>query len=128
MTTSPESPREDDLFFGAVVESSLTNPRFLRCDCLAADVERRRSDPDCCFLLLTTEPAAGIWRRRIADSYGKSCRDDRQHCNPDSAGQIVRLPESGGGHTCLAAKFSGGRAFEPPCFPADASLSAGTGC
>lgn len=40
VTTIPERPRFDDLFFGAVVESSLAKPRFLRCDWLAAAVEK----------------------------------------------------------------------------------------
>ncbi|HBY93640.1 MAG TPA: hypothetical protein DEP84_06665, partial [Chloroflexi bacterium] len=59
MTTIPESSREEDLFFSAVVESSLANPRFLRREWLAAEVEQRLNDPGCRFLLLTAEPGAG---------------------------------------------------------------------
>ncbi|MCZ7567057.1 MAG: ATP-binding protein [Ardenticatenaceae bacterium] len=59
MTTIPESPRVDDLFFGAAIDTYLANPRFLQRDWLAADVEQRLNDPGCRFLLLTAEPGAG---------------------------------------------------------------------
>jgi len=59
VTTIPESARFDDLFFSAVVESSLANPRFLRRDWLAAAVEQRLNDPACRVLLLTAAPGAG---------------------------------------------------------------------
>ena len=53
------SSKHDDLFFRAIVDSYVKNPRFLRRDWLAGEVEERLRDPDCRFLLLIAEPGAG---------------------------------------------------------------------
>jgi hypothetical protein len=49
----------NDLFFSAAVKSYIDNPRFLRRDWLAAEVEKRLEEPDCRFLLLTRTRAQG---------------------------------------------------------------------
>jgi WD40 repeat protein len=49
----------DDLFLRPVVDSYVGNPRFLRRDWLAADLQQTLDDPDCRFVLLTAEPGAG---------------------------------------------------------------------
>ena len=60
MTPRQDKPTHEDLFFRATVRSYVEdNPRFLRRDWLAEEVEARLDNPDCRFLLLTAEPGAG---------------------------------------------------------------------
>lgn len=60
MTKSQNNQTKEDLFFRATVRSYVEdNPRFLRRDWLAKEVETRLDDPDCRFLLLAAEPGAG---------------------------------------------------------------------
>jgi hypothetical protein len=57
MSRSESAPH--DLFFSATVRSYIENPRFLRRDWLAAEVDARLSIPDCRFVHVTAEPGAG---------------------------------------------------------------------
>jgi hypothetical protein len=55
-----QSPQtEDDLFFNSIIAPYVTNPRFLRRDWLAAEVDERLKDRNSRFVLLTAEPGAG---------------------------------------------------------------------
>src|ERR1700750_1179582 len=51
--------RYGDLFFKDVVKSHVTNPRFLRREWLADEVETILSNPECRFVLINAEPGAG---------------------------------------------------------------------
>ncbi len=51
--------QDDDLFSEDLVRSYVSNPRFLRRDWLAADVNEKLERPDCRFVLITAEPGAG---------------------------------------------------------------------
>jgi hypothetical protein len=56
---SPGSSKQDELFYSTITESYTGNPRFLRRDWLATEVDSGLRDPECRFLLLTAEPGAG---------------------------------------------------------------------
>jgi len=58
--TEQDSASAGDLFFASLVSGyTAGNPRFLRRDWLAAEVNARLAAPDCRFLLLTAAPGAG---------------------------------------------------------------------
>jgi hypothetical protein len=59
MMIEPLSRQSEALFFRPIVEGYVNNPRFLRRDWLAAEVNERLQKPDCRFVLLTAEPGAG---------------------------------------------------------------------
>lgn len=62
-TSSIPEPSEQgpqgDLVFQSIVDSYITDPRFLRRESLAAEVTARLAAPDCRFVLLTAEPGFG---------------------------------------------------------------------
>jgi hypothetical protein len=59
MMIEPLGRESETLFFRPIVEGYVNNPRFLRRDWLAAEVNERLQEPDCRFVLLTAEPGAG---------------------------------------------------------------------
>jgi len=56
---SGSASAQHDLFFSATVRSYVNNPRFLRRDWLAHELDACLSSPDCRFVLLTAAPGAG---------------------------------------------------------------------
>jgi hypothetical protein len=59
MNVSESGHGPDDLFFGAIIDSYLGNPRFLRRNWLAVELEETLRNADCRFLLMTAAPGAG---------------------------------------------------------------------
>ena len=59
MAETANIPVQDDLFFQTLVDSYVTNPRFLRRAWLADSVDERLADLDSRFVLLIAEPGAG---------------------------------------------------------------------
>ena len=66
------STTQGDLFFELLVSSYVANnPRFLRRDWLAEEVNARMAEPGCRFVLLTAEPGAGktAFMAQLADDH-----------------------------------------------------------
>ena len=59
MSEKANPPGLDDLFFKTLIDGYVRNPRFIRRDWLAREVEEKLQEPDCRFVLLTAEPGAG---------------------------------------------------------------------
>lgn len=71
MTHNSTRHFQGDLLFQELVDAYTGNPRFLRRDWLAADVDERLREPDCRFVLLTAEPGAGksAFMAQLADDH-----------------------------------------------------------